>query len=436
MAKLEDVVYKKMLSALPCGVLLLNADRQIVEWNQWLESFTKISKQEALNQHLEALFPSIKKGRFDFAIEQVLMHKHPQVLSQILNNYFIPILRTVPGGKEYMQQSTHIHPIEADGQVYAMIVIIDVTGSYYQRRTLLHMAKQFEEDSLHDELTGLYNRRYLWEFLDHELQGLAQKNHDLVCTIYDLDHFKQVNDELGHKAGDDVLRSFAHIINECTVPTGKVFRYGGEEFISVSWIKDPSDAGVLAEKVRDRMSKTKKHLSVERRVTCSAGFSVALRKSRKDDVVTLVQDADKALYQAKSTGRNKVCAYEALEHVKPVLSDIFWVDSSQLELMTQHNPELMLEFHKLFVKEAEEVQVKVERMFSKKQYEALEPLMHKLKTSAKAVGANRLAHAARLMEHFSKKKFNVDIEENKADLLRALQGTLNVVKRRLKDSTA
>lgn len=433
MVKPTDAIYKKMLSELPCGVLLLNTDRQIVEWNHWLESFTEISKEEALNQYLEDLFPTIKKGRFDFAIDQVLTHKHPQVLSQILNNYFIPIRRKVHGGKEYMKQSTHIHPVEMDNQVYAMVVILDVTGTYYQRRTLLHMAKQFEEDSQHDELTSLYNRRVLWEFLGYELSQLAHKNHAIVCTIYDLDHFKQVNDELGHKAGDDVLRSFASIINDCTGPTDKVFRYGGEEFISISLIKGLADAGVLAEKVRSRMSQTKKHFSVERVVTCSAGFSIAMRETRKIDAMTLVKNADTALYQAKATGRNKVCKFKPVDEVKRVLGDIFWVDASRLELITHHNKELILEFYTLFVKEVEALQVKVEHIFSAQKYKALGPLMHKLKTSAKTVGANRLADAAQLMEDLSKKESPNEVESNKSDFLRALQGTLNVVKKRLKD---
>lgn len=131
----------------------------------------------------------------------------------------------------------------------------------------------------------------------------------MICTVYDLDFFKQVNDELGHDAGDEILLSFTEVIKKTLRAGEKAFRYGGEEFITISLHKDGSQAEVLANRIRLTMEKKKKHHGITRAVTCSAGVAVATSSHMLLDAAAFVSCADKALYEAKEGGRNRVCLY-------------------------------------------------------------------------------------------------------------------------------
>jgi diguanylate cyclase (GGDEF)-like protein len=312
MQKLDDSLYKQIFTILPFGMLLVDCDGVIFEWSNHLVSLTKIERKKALGKRLDMLFPGIKTKRFEFAVEQVVSYKHPQVLSQILNNYLIPIPLAQEfsiDGMDYMQQSVSIYPVSYHKKNYALVVIIDATETSYQRHMLLRVAKRFEEESVHDELTGLYNRRFLWEYLESELPKASREKYEVVCSLYDLDYFKEVNDTLGHTAGDEILVSFANVINTSLRAGDKVFRYGGEEFITISSNKKGAQADSLAKRICLNMAKKKKHGSIERVVTCSAGVSVATMLEKALGSDTLVEHADKALYEAKEAGRNRVCIY-------------------------------------------------------------------------------------------------------------------------------
>jgi len=260
MRALNSSIYKDIVATFPVGVLLVDGEGVICEWNTWLTSLTEITKEQALGKQLHDLFPRINTKRFQFAIEQVLQHRHPQILSQALNHYLIPIpLKQASEGDSmaYMQQAVSLFPIIEGENNYALVVISDVTDNCNQKNSLLRVAKRFEEESIHDELTGAYNRRFLWEYLDIELAKALRGKYTLVCTVYDLDHFKEVNDNLGHEAGDEVLRSFVTLIEATLRIEDKCFRYGGEEFIVITSQKDASQMDVLADRIRLKMAQKK-----------------------------------------------------------------------------------------------------------------------------------------------------------------------------------
>lgn len=310
--KFDSRLYEQIFAILPFGILLVDDEGVICEWSNHLVSLTKIKRVDALGQRLEALFPGINTRRFEFAVEQVIQYQHPQVLSQILNNYLIPIPLEKNFAKselDYMQQSVSIYPISYHEKNYALVVIVDATETSHQRHMLLRVAKRFEEESVHDELTGLYNRRFLWEYLESELPKAKREDYTVICTLYDLDHFKEVNDALGHAAGDDILVSFAKVINTSLRAGDKVFRYGGEEFMTISSQKNTKQPDSLAKRIVMKMAQKKKHGSVKRTVTCSAGVSVSINNNNYLDAESLVKQADTALYQAKENGRNCVYIY-------------------------------------------------------------------------------------------------------------------------------
>ena len=177
-----------------------------------------------------------------------------------------------------------------------------------RRQTLLALEQALaalREEALTDPLTGLYNRRYLWEFLRREWVRAKRRAQPLTVMMVDLDHFKRVNDTFGHQAGDYVLVAVAGLLRNQIRSSDIVCRYGGEEFALV--LPDASQERVQqrAEAIRSAIRQLDlRHQGVPLgRITASLG--IALFPNHAVDPDTLVAAADAALYTAKSAGRDR-----------------------------------------------------------------------------------------------------------------------------------
>jgi len=165
---------------------------------------------------------------------------------------------------------------------------------------------------LTDGLTGLYNRRHLDARLREELIRAQRHGHTLGCLFIDADHFKRVNDEHGHAAGDQVLVVLAKRIREQLRGSDLPARYGGEEIAVLLPQTTPENACQLAERIRQRIAGEPVELNAgsSLRVTVSIGVG-AVRPDRKSDIKQLAEHllavADRRVYAAKSAGRNRVC---------------------------------------------------------------------------------------------------------------------------------
>ena len=156
-----------------------------------------------------------------------------------------------------------------------------------------------------DSLTGIANRRHLFETGAHELSRAQRFGHALSALMLDIDHFKAVNDTYGHASGDDVLRAIARCCLKVTRDIDIVARYGGEEFVILLPETDLEGASNLAERLRERVAQTV--TETERgpiRVTASVG--VATLEPESNELSSLLSYADSALYEAKQAGRNRV----------------------------------------------------------------------------------------------------------------------------------
>lgn len=166
----------------------------------------------------------------------------------------------------------------------------------------LQEALRFYAD--HDPLTGLLNRRAIFERLDHEMARSRRENRALSVAILDVDHFKQVNDTYGHLAGDDVLREMALRIQDQLRKYDVVGRYGGEEFLIVLPGVALGEALKIAERVRKNIVKT---TFGEKEILLSASLGVA-EYDKISGVDEIIFASDTALYKAKKRGRNQVGA--------------------------------------------------------------------------------------------------------------------------------
>lgn len=168
-----------------------------------------------------------------------------------------------------------------------------------------------------DVLTGLYNRRYLQHRLGDELARAQRSGRALACIIFDVDHFKPINDRWGHPAGDRVLAQIAHLIREECRASDIAIRYGGEEFAVLLPGTGMAEALQVAERTRRAVAAGEFVLPNDEaiRLTISAGISCAHPAPAGEDLKTLgdrlIAEADVQLYRAKAEGRDRVCGATA-----------------------------------------------------------------------------------------------------------------------------
>lgn len=153
-----------------------------------------------------------------------------------------------------------------------------------------------------DSLTKIYNRLHFAHFLDSEIDKAKRYGSKFSIIFFDLDHFKKVNDNFGHPVGDEVLEKITEIVSKANRSADIFARYGGEEFIILAPETDVSGALIHAERLRNDIEKyefkTIGHLT--------SSFGVTEFKPETDDLESLMERVDKALYIAKEHGRNRV----------------------------------------------------------------------------------------------------------------------------------
>lgn len=205
-----------------------------------------------------------------------------------LNDEALPANREVP-----LRTGDHIN---LGGAIFKMLDGGNVEALYHE---------EIYRTAIFDGLTQIPNRRYLTEFLEREMARSSRHGRPLALLLLDVDHFKEINDELGHVAGDQVLRELARVISESMRKETCFARYGGEEFAVVLPETDESEARIVAERVRSLVESHVFHIEdQEVRVTVSVGVAVMNEGMR--DPIHLFHRADEQLYEAKHSGRNTI----------------------------------------------------------------------------------------------------------------------------------
>ena len=171
-----------------------------------------------------------------------------------------------------------------------------------QRQTLLHISER-------DALTGLLNRRSLHGRIFSELNRGLRHHKALSVLLFDIDHFKRINDSFGHRAGDQAILHIVDIASNQLRDYDLMFRYGGEEFL----ICLPDTTGETAELIANRLRKAIELTPMTQPVAVSMTVSIGITSTTEPVAVEeLIEQADIALYNAKQSGRNKVVAYHQL----------------------------------------------------------------------------------------------------------------------------
>ena len=291
------------------GVFVLNARSEIQLWNQFMATNSGKSRSDVLGRNLFECFPELPEKWFSKKISSVFMLKNFAFISWQQRRHLFPFRhnRPVSSGLEFMCQDVTLMPIKnGQGAVEQVCVIVfDATDTaIYQA---LHQAamQSLEAMSRVDGLTQLFNRSHWQSRLDEEFSRAKRYGHPLSLIMFDLDHFKSINDTQGHQGGDAVLIHVAAVakaqVRDCDV----LGRYGGEEFALIATNTDEAGTRVVAERIRAAVANSAAKFG-SKMIPVSTSVGLASLTDAMTCSDQLVSDADLALYKAKETGRNRV----------------------------------------------------------------------------------------------------------------------------------
>ncbi len=234
----------------------------------------------------------------------------PVLMLTAMDNLQLKVRVFEMGAQDYIIKP--IEPLELRARVRVHLKVKKLQEFLIRQNERLEQQNRLlQELSSTDSLTGLFNRRYILEQYETEFANAVRYNYPLSVCMFDLDHFKHVNDTYGHQAGDHVLCTFAEILRNNLRKGDIAGRYGGEEFLVVLPHTYSAGAVVLAERVRmlvqQRPFVYQDHAIA---VTVSAGIAT-FPETPVTSSWDLIRYADYALYEAKRRGRNRVILYDA-----------------------------------------------------------------------------------------------------------------------------
>ncbi len=249
----------------------------------------------------------------------VVRHNEAQLVNDMTHD---ARLVQIPGTEEEEPQASIIVPLSVRGKVTGVLRLDRLHGHVFEERELepaqlcanlaaiaIQNARTYEEmerQAISDGLTGIYNFRHFHDSLKAEVSRAGRYGEQFCLLMMDLDHFKAVNDTIGHQKGDDVLRAVAGVLRSCSRESDHVARYGGEEFAMILPRTSLDEAQTLAERVRASVALLDPgHPDLH--VTVSIGVSSYPDSAADSDGV--LGAADAALLRAKTQGRNRVCLH-------------------------------------------------------------------------------------------------------------------------------
>lgn len=297
-----------ILQTIDVGLVVLDREYKVVLWNSFMENHSAMRPDQVKEKVLFSLFPEVPEAWFKKKAEAVFLLKTRAFTIWEQRPYLFKFknYRPITGRADFMYQNSTIIPLESsDGQVnHICLIIYDQTDTAINKHELKLAHDRLEHLSRTDRLTELFNRGHWEECLEQEFKRCQRTLHPCSLVIFDIDHFKKVNDTYGHQAGDEVIRQVAQSLRKIIRVTDIAGRYGGEEFVTLLIETEPDTAMNFAERLRQHVENLVLKIDgQEIRFTISLGIS-AWRPDFKNRQQWL-ESADKALYESKHGGRNR-----------------------------------------------------------------------------------------------------------------------------------
>lgn len=302
----------EILQTIDVGMIVIDADDNIQSWNAFMENHSGKRASEVESRNLFKVFPELPAQWFRQKVATVRQLNIRAFTTWEQRPYIFPFRNYHPitSVAEFMYQNSMLYPIAGThGTVtHVAIVIFDVTDIATSKMALQQANGELERLSRTDGLSQLFNRTFWEECLFREMQRSKRHRHTASLIMFDVDHFKEVNDDYGHTVGDEFIRLLGREVRRNVRETDIAGRYGGEEFAIILPETNAEEARVFAERFRESVANMAlEHESESLQITISLGIA-----ELSEDMSTeqqFIQAADKALYESKSNGRNRVTVF-------------------------------------------------------------------------------------------------------------------------------
>jgi len=299
---IESIIFHQVFDMVDIGLVILDHDLRVSYWNRWMHLHSHIEPDKIIGSFVCDVFPNLKRPRFLNNCKAVFTFGNFCFFSQKLHHYLFPLkpISSFDSAFKYMQQNCTIGPLrnEKNDITHLFIAVHDVTETVSFEQKLMEL-------NMMDALTGMNNRRSLELHLKDEVDRHKRHGHPLSLIMFDIDHFKHVNDTYGHQCGDSVLQAIAELIGASIRSEDILARYGGEEFCCILPETPLSAAVPLAERFREAIAGHVFSCQNHRiRLTISLGVSTMGINTATADA--LLKNADQGLYAAKNRGRNQL----------------------------------------------------------------------------------------------------------------------------------
>ena len=277
----NEAYLKAIIASIQAGVMVIDAEKhEIVDANETACELIGVSKEDLIGKICHEYVCPAEKGKCPITdLKQVVDNSERLLINT--QGKKIPIIKTVV-------------PITMKNRTYLLESFIDITDRK-------QMDEQIQKLATTDSLTQALNRTKFEDILLTELERSKRYHQPLSMILFDIDHFKVINDTYGHIIGDYVLMTLAHIVKENLRAIDSLARWGGEEFIILAPGTNIDKAHILAERIREAIERYK--FEYVGKVTISSGVTEFSMNDTKD---SFIKRADDTMYKAKKKGRNRV----------------------------------------------------------------------------------------------------------------------------------
>ena len=301
-----------MVQTLDVGLMVLDRDYRVQLWNGFMENHSGQSAAYVIGNNLFEQFPDIPKSWFQRKAESVFLLESRAFTTYEQRPYLLRFknYRPITGTAEFMYQNITLIPlISPDGKInHIGVILYDVTDIALGKLALETANTSLAKLSRTDRLTELNNRGYWEECLIAEYARFQRTKQVSTLIMFDIDHFKKVNDTYGHQAGDEVIRLTSKTLRNSIRTTDIAGRYGGEEFGLILIDTNAEQGQYLAERLRKKIAALKVGFE-QQEIVYTISLGVAEIHADMGDHAQWINAADQALYQAKHGGRNQSVVY-------------------------------------------------------------------------------------------------------------------------------
>ncbi len=298
----------QVLDTIDVGLVVVDREYQVCLWNSFMQNYSGVRSDMILHRNLFEVIENLPEKWLKSQIDTCIELKNSSFSNWEDRPFIFKFKNYSPisNGIKTMYQNLVITPLKSlHGDIsHVCLMVQDVSDIAKNKISLRDSNKYLSEISQRDGLTGLFNRRYWESCFKEEFKHSRTTEQAATLVVFDIDHFKKVNDTYGHAAGDEVIRKTSQVLQQTARRNDICGRYGGEEFVALLPGTSADQALYFAERLRKRIEQ----LVVETdsgNITYTISLGICQLNSDLSSHLEWFEFTDKALYESKAQGRNR-----------------------------------------------------------------------------------------------------------------------------------